>query len=154
VRAEPVGGEHGQLGVRHADVHVQRERRFPAGEHPQALVQQLVAGSTRHLGFLAQRERMGTGRGGAQPERQQLVVQRHPQRVQLGGRGAHRVVHAGGELERAGVRLGADMFGQPRRESGEEAVDALRERPPVRLEQHHLLLDAHGPGRAGGVGVP
>ena len=67
--AQAVGRADGELGVGHADVHVQREGRLAAGQHAQALVQQLVAGAARHLDLVALRQRVGPGHRRPQPER-------------------------------------------------------------------------------------
>ena len=65
--AQAVGGADGQLGVGHADVHVEREGRLAAREHAQALVQQLVAGAGGHLDLVALRQRVGARTAGRRP---------------------------------------------------------------------------------------
>ena len=152
--AEPVGRSHGELGDRHADVHVQRERGLAASECPQAVLEHLIARAAGDLGFLANRKRMGPGGGRGQAERPQLLGQRRPERRQLGHGAGHGGVHSGLELERAGVRLGAHLLGQGGGELGEELVHHVGETPVARVEQHHLLLDSHRPCGSRRIGAP
>ena len=121
--AQPVGGEHRELGVGHADMHVEREGRLAPGEHAQTLVKQLVAGAAGHLDLVSVGKRVRAGHGRPQAQPVQLGGERGAQRVELGRGRADGAVHAGGELERAGVSLGAHAPGEPWRQRRQEAVD-------------------------------
>ena len=116
--AEAVGRSHGELGDRHAHVHVQGEGGLAASKRPQAVLEHLIARAAGHLGFLTHRQRMGPGGGRGQAERPQLLGERRPERRQLGHGAGHGGVHSGLELERAGVRPALTFSARPGESSG------------------------------------
>ena len=65
----PVVDPDRRLGVGDADVDVQRERRLAAGELAHRAVDELVALAAGNRDLLPDREGVGPGDGGAEPER-------------------------------------------------------------------------------------
>jgi hypothetical protein len=111
VGALAIRGEDGQLRVGDADVHVKGEGGLAAGELAKPLVQHLVAGAVGHLRLLAAREWVRAGYDRAQPEPRKLVSQGRPEGGELADRRPASDVDPRGELQRAGVRLGAHGIG-------------------------------------------
>ena len=149
-----VGEAHGRLGLAHADVHVQAERRLAPRQLPHRAVHRLVPVPAGHDRLVPDREGVGACARDLEAEQRQLSLELRPQRVQLGRGRADRLVHARGQLERGLVRLRGHVTGQLRVERIEHAVDLLRQRPVVGMEEHHLLLDADRVARARRVRRP
>ena len=141
-------------GVGHGDVHVQRERRLAPRELAHRVVDRLVARAGRDLDVAPLRERVRARSRRRAARAAQVGGQPRAQVGQLADRGRDGRVRARDQLERRAVRLGRGVVGDLRRQRRQHLVDPRGERPVVRVEEHHLLLDADGPRRRGGRRVP
>ena len=154
VGAHAVEGAHGELGVRDRDVHVQRERRLAPRQLAQRRVQVLVAGAGGDLDVLGADHRMRARRP------------RRAGRARGRPRRARRAGGAAASVASPTVRCGsvasssASPCVSPRVCSTSASGSTLQHvlgaprRRAVRLEQHHLLLDAHRPRLESGVDAP
>src|SRR4029079_11076905 len=131
------------VGVGHADVDVQRERRLAAREVGHRALDDLVAAGGRRPGLGPERARMRPGARDREAELGELLGQPDPQVAELRDRVGDALVRVRGELDRRLVRLRAHVCQQPVGELREDVVAALGERPVLRIEEHHLLLDAN-----------
>ena len=86
---------------------------------------------------------MRSGARDREAEFGQLLGQPDPQVTKLRDRVGDALVRVRGELDRRLVRLRAHVGQQPVGELREDVVAALGERPVLRIEEHHLLLDAN-----------
>jgi hypothetical protein len=93
--------------------------------------------------------------GSAQPERREVSDEAGAQIRQLrrrGGGGGR--MRPAGQLERRTMRLRARGSGDAARQRRQHVVDPRGERPVAGIDEHHLLLDTHRPGRVGGGRIP
>ena len=143
VGAQAVQQPYGALGIRHADVHVQGERRLAPGDPAHRALHHLVAAGRRDLRVLGHLAGMHARRGHLEADGPRVAGEPRAQAAELGHRPAHRVVGGGGELERRLVGLGRAASGEVLAECRQQRVGALGERPGLGIEEHHLLLEAH-----------
>jgi hypothetical protein len=141
VRPELVEQPDRVLGVRNADVDVESERRLAAREVGHRALDDLVATRGRDQRLVPQRRRMRAGGGDRQAQLRQFLREPHAQVPELGDRVADPLVRTRRELDRGLVGLRAHVLGEPGRQPREDLVTALRERPVLRIEEHHLLLE-------------
>ncbi len=122
-------------------MHVERKRGLPARELPHRVVHVLIARAGGHANLLPDRKRMGAARRGTQAERPELRLERPAQVLQLGLDPGHVLVHPRAQLQCRLVGLGRHVRPELRRQRRQHPIDLLRERPPLGVDQHDLLLD-------------
>jgi hypothetical protein len=132
------------LGVCHPDVDVQGEGRLAASDPAHRPVHEPVALARRDPGVLGHLARMHARRRGRETEGARGAGQPRAQEAQFGDRAAHRGMRAGVELDRRLVRLGRAVSRQVVAEQHQHPIGALSQPPTGRIEEHHLLLEAHG----------
>jgi hypothetical protein len=125
-------------------VDVERHRRLAPGELPHRAVDRLVAGLRRDHGLLPHGERMGPGARGAQAEAGELELECPAQRLELLGERGDVRVDAAAELDDRALRLPGEVALEVGGHAGEDPLGLLGERPVDGVEEHHLLLGAHG----------
>ncbi len=140
--AQTVDQADGVVRIDDPDVDMQGEGRLAACELAHRAVDELVALARGDHRVVPQREGVKPRSGGAQVQRRERLVQGDSLVGQLADRRADSLVHAGGQLERRSVGLGADFAGQVGGQRRQDPVDLRRQRPVPGRQEHHLLLDA------------
>jgi hypothetical protein len=131
------------LGVRHTDVNVEREGRLAPSNAAHGPVHELVTAGPRDPGVLSHLRRVHARDRGREPEVARIAGKPRPEAAQLCDRGADRGMRARVQLERRLVCLRRAVLGEVVADQSQHRVGALRQRPGVGIEEHHLLLEAH-----------
>jgi hypothetical protein len=131
------------LGVRHTDVNVEREGRLAPSNAAHGPVHELVTAGARDPGVLSHLRRVHARDRGREPEVARIAGKPRPEAAQLCDRGADRGMRARVQLERRLMCLRRAVLSEVVADQSQHRVGALRQRPGVGIEEHHLLLEAH-----------